>query len=97
MSPQIKTLVIFISIMAFLPSCAPVNKIVNDVKDLIKVDKKDTPKAPAEDKETIPQKEPVVNEPEPAAKETKTPPPASGKKGTRKTSPPPTDKVFGPR
>ncbi len=112
MFAKIKKLTIFFVLLCFWAGCTQVKQVVTDVKEgvsgVLKKDKKDTQKAPAEIKEPEPAKEPetadkgtttVTKEesPPPAKtkkKETKTSTPAS-KKGASSTTP--SGEVFGPK
>jgi len=112
MFPKVKKLIILLFLFCFWTGCTQVKQVVTDVKEgvtgVLKKDKKDTQKAPAEKKEPEPAKEPESTdtgtttggkeESSPAAKakkkETKTTTPAS-KKGT--TTSTPSGEVFGPK
>lgn len=112
MFPKIKKLIILLTLFCFWTGCTQVKQVVTDVKEgvsgVLKKDKKDTPKAPAEKKEPEPAKEPETADkgtttgskeesPPPAKpkkKETKTTTPASKKGGSSTTT---SGEVFGPK
>lgn len=112
MFPKIKKLIILLTVLFFWTGCTQVKQVVTDVKEgvsgVLKKDKKDTQKAPAEKKEPEPAKEPETadkgtttgskeDSSSPAKakkKETKTTTPA-GKKGSTSTTP--SGEAFGPK
>ena len=111
MYPQIKNLFVILFILCFWVGCTQVKQVVTDVKEGIKEsfkgEKEDTQKAPAEAKETKPQKEPESTDTG-TTKEVSSPPakaktketkaaPAPSKKGTQKTTQPSTGDAFGPK